>query len=184
MKSRISIVLAAFIAVLLLFYHGHAQKADRVIRKEITLPAPVDKVWKAWTTEQGIKSFFATKCKIDMRVGGAYEIYFDTEAKPGQQGSEGCTILAIQPQKLLSFTWNAPPHMPEARKQFTHVTIRFMPEGEDVTTLLLCHDGWGEGGEWDKAYTYFDAVWGQVVLQRLIYYIEIGPIDWENPPPM
>jgi len=182
--SRFFVIVVVAIGLAPLSAKSDTQKIDRAIHKEITLPAPVDKVWKAWTTEQGIKCFFATACKIDMKVGGAYEIYFDTEAKPGQQGSEGAKILAIQPHKLLSFTWNAPPHLPEARKQYTHVTIRLAPEGENATLVVLHHDGWGEGDEWDKAFTYFDAVWGQVVLQRLVYYIKVGPVDWENPPPM
>lgn len=183
MRMRFYLLLVLIVA-LLCSTDGYPQKTERAIHKEITLPAPVKKVWDAWTTEEGIKRFFATQCKIEMRVGGAYEIYFDTEAKSGQQGSEGCKILAIQPLKMLSFTWNAPPHLPQARKQFTHVTIRLTPEGPNATKVVLHHDGWGEGGEWDKAFTYFDAVWGQVVLQRLIYYIEVGPIDWDNPPPM
>ena len=33
-------------------------------------------------------------------------------------------ILAFQEKKMLSFTWNAP-SLPEARKQRTHVTLRF-----------------------------------------------------------
>jgi len=161
-----------------------ASEHGKIITKQVTVSATVDKVWEAWTTVEGVKSFFAPDCRIDMKVGGAYEMYFVPDAEPGSRGGEGVKILAIQPKKILSFTWNAPPHLPNVRKQFTHVTVKFIPAGENSTTVLLTHDGWGEGEEWDRAFAYFDGVWGQVVLQRLIYRFSVGPIDWENPPPM
>jgi uncharacterized protein YndB with AHSA1/START domain len=34
---------------------------------------------------------------------------FNQAAKPGEQGGEGMIIMSIQPEKMLSFTWNAPP---------------------------------------------------------------------------
>jgi len=40
----------------------------------------------------------------------------------------------------------------------------------------------GEGGEWDQAFDYFTRDWGEIVLPRLKYRFEDGPIDWENPP--
>lgn len=42
--------------------------------------------------------------------------------------------------------------------------------------------GWGEGDEWDKAFAYFSSAWQDVVLKRLQYRFEVGPVDWKNPP--
>ncbi len=161
-----------------------AAEQPRVINKQVIVNASIDKVWEAWTTVAGIKSFFAPDCRIDLKVGGAYEMYFIPNAEPGSRGGEGVKILAIQPPGMLSFTWNAPSHLPNVRKQFTHVTIKLTPKDGNTTRVLLTHDGWGEGEEWDRAFEYFDGVWEQVVLQRLIYRFTVGPIDWENPPPM
>lgn len=155
---------------------------SREISYEVQISAPVSEVWKAWTTKQGAKSFFAPECKIELRVGGAYEMYFDPEASPGKRGGEGLTILAIQEERMLSFTWNAPPTLPSVRGQLTHVTLRFQELQENRTALSLVHDGWGEGGEWDQAFDYFTRAWGEVVLPRLEYRFEHGPIDWQNMP--
>jgi uncharacterized protein YndB with AHSA1/START domain len=149
---------------------------------QVVIPAPVSQVWEAWTTEEGAKTFFAPECRIDLRVGGAYEMFFDPSAPAGERGGEGLTILAIQPEKLLSFTWNAPPHLSEVRGQLTHVNLRFGSIDEGKTELKLSHDGWGEGGQWDEAFEYFTIAWGDVVLPRLKYSFEVGPVDWENPP--
>ena len=43
--------------------------------------------------------------------------------------------------------------------------------------MTLHHTGWGEGGEWDQAYAYFDRAWGNV-LANLKKRFDNGPIDW------
>jgi uncharacterized protein YndB with AHSA1/START domain len=131
----------------------------RSVDVEKVVDAPVAEVWKAWTTHDGLTSFFAADTKVELRVGGPYEIYFDKATKIG---CNGCLVLAVQPEKMLAFTWNAPPHLPEARGQFTHVTLRFEPVGAGKTRVTLHEDGWGDGGDWDKAYDYFTAAWPRV----------------------
>jgi hypothetical protein len=64
----------------------------------------------------------------------------------------------------------------------THVTIRLEPIAASKTRVVLRHDGWGEGGQWDQAYEYFDRAWKKVVLTRLRYRFEVGPIDWQHLP--
>ena len=39
----------------------------------------------------------------------AYELHFLEDAPEGRRGSESCRVLAFVPERLLSFTWNAPP---------------------------------------------------------------------------
>jgi uncharacterized protein YndB with AHSA1/START domain len=119
---------------------------ERAIQAEIVVPAGLDAVWKAWTTEEGIRSFFAPGAKVRLEVGGPYEIYFDPQAEAGRRGAEGVRILALQSKRMLAFTWNAPPHLPEVRGQWTHVVVRFHELGPERTRLTLFHDGWGEGG--------------------------------------
>jgi len=155
---------------------------EKQISFQISIPASLNEVWGAWTTEEGAKTFFAPECKIDLKPGGAYEMLFNLDAPPGEQGGEGMIILAVQPEKMLSFTWNAPPNLPSVRGEMTHVVINLESEGADETLVSLTHDGWGEGGEWDQAFDYFTRAWGEIVLPRLKYRFEEGAIDWQDPP--
>lgn len=155
---------------------------DRVIRGEVIVEASVDAVWEAWTSEEGIKTFFAPACNVDLRVDGLYEILFTPDAEPGQRGAEGMRIMAFQPKKMLAFTWNAPHDLPNVRDQVTHVVIRLFELPEGRTRVTLAHDGWGEGEEWDKAFAYFVRAWKDVVLPHLKYRFSVGPVDWESPP--
>lgn len=154
---------------------------EKAIFAEVKVNASLDEVWEAWTTEEGIKSFLAPACKVDLRPDGAYEVYFNPDASEGERGGEGLRILSIQPMKMFSFTWNAPPTLPNVRGQRTHVILRFIPE-EDGIRVTLHHGGWGSDGEWDQAFEYFQKAWNDVVLPRLRYRFEHGPVDWENPP--
>ncbi|MGE5798138.1 MAG: SRPBCC family protein [Ignavibacteria bacterium] len=169
---------------LFLLFHDElpAQNAERSIYAEINVPAKLEEVWEAWTTEEGVKSFFAPACHIVFRVKGPYEMYFNQSAEAGKKGGEGNIILAYETNKMISFTWNAPPTMPTVRQQLTHVTIRFTEQDDNTIKVTLNHDGWGDGEEWDKAFNYFDRQWNNVVLPMLKYRFENGSVNWKNPP--
>jgi len=62
------------------------------------------------------------------------------------KGADGMRFLAVQPMTLLSYTWNAPPSLPEARKQRTVVILRFTPVSDRETRVTMTHVGWGDGG--------------------------------------
>jgi uncharacterized protein YndB with AHSA1/START domain len=159
-----------------------SHRPERVIRDEVVVDATVDEVWEAWTTEAGIRSFFAPACNVNLRVDGLYEILFNPDAPPGERGAEGMRVLAFQPQAMLAFTWNAPPHLSEVRGQLTHVLVRLRGRQDGRTQVTLTHSGWGEGGQWDEAFAYFERAWGHIVLPRLRYRFSEGPVDWSNPP--
>ena len=78
---------------------------------------------------------------------------------------------------MLSFDWNAPPSLPQARQQRTFVVVRLAPVDGQSTRVSLHHTGWGDGGEWDKTFVYFDRAWGNV-LGNLKKRFDVGPQDW------
>lgn len=178
---RAAVVLAAALCALA------APASDRILRAEIELPAPVSEVWKVWTTEAGVTSFFAPGAHIEPRIDGAYEIFFNPKAEPGMRGADGMRILAFEPERRLAFTWNAPPSIPAIRGQRTMVVVELQPAGEGRTKLRFTHLGWGEGTDWDAAYAYFDKAWSTFVLPNLKHRFEKGPVDWlkaEPAPPL
>ncbi len=136
---------------------------ERAIRMEVVVAAPVEKAWEAWTTREGIVSFFGADAKVELAVGGAFEVYFNMEAPEGSRGSEGCRVLSYVPREMLSFSWNAPLSMPNVRKERTQVVLLFERVGAARTRVRLVHHGWGVGEEWDRAFAYFTRAWGQVL---------------------
>ena len=50
---------------------------DRQIIKTATIPAPIDSVWKSWSTNEGIAAFLEISTNMKLERGGPYEWYFD-----------------------------------------------------------------------------------------------------------
>lgn len=168
-----------FTLLSLLLLAGACGAAERSLDKEVIIKADLDQAWQSWTTREGIVAFFAPDARIEPRVGGAFQIYIDPGAEPGARGADEMRFMALQPKKMLSFDWNAPPSLPEVRAQRTLVVVRFAPVDASHTRVSLHHTGWGDGGEWDKAFAYFDRAWGQV-LGNLQKRYETGPQDWSE----
>jgi uncharacterized protein YndB with AHSA1/START domain len=100
-----------------------------------------------------------------MEPNGPYEIYFMPEAAIGFKGSEGCKVLSYIENKMISFTWNAPPEFPTVRnmKEKAWVVIELEKIDEEHTKVKLTHTGFRDGEEWNKVFTYFDNTWGKVL---------------------
>lgn len=154
------ILLVAILGLALPF--GAAQATDRIIVSSVEVEASPAQIWDLWTTEEGL-TFFAPASRIDLRPGGTYEVYFLPDAPEGQRGSEGTTVLGFQENRMLSITWAMPPYMPEVRPHLTPLTIEIVPVSDTVTSVTITHTGWGEGGEWDEAYAYFQQNWPLVL---------------------
>lgn len=138
-------------------------QTDRAIQKSAVIDAPPSEVWKAWTTAEGLQSFMCQKASVELKLGGRYEIFFSTEPPLGERGSEGCQVQSYVPERMLSFTWNAPPAQPTMRQRRTFVVLQFTPAEGGKTKLELTHGGWKTGPEWDQTYAYFDRAWGTVL---------------------
>jgi uncharacterized protein YndB with AHSA1/START domain len=153
---------------------------DKSLVKEIEIEADVDLLWKKFTTEEGLLSFFAPSVNFQFEIGGSFEMLFDLKKPIGLQGSEDCKILSFLPQKMISFSWNNPPKFEQIRDEKTWVVIQFQQIESNKTRIILTHLGWKDGPKWEGAYEYFDTAW-DIVLKRLEYSIVKSPIDWENP---
>ena len=77
-----------------------AAAEERAITKQVTVKAPVDAVWNAFTTTEGVKSFFAPDGRVEARPDGPFEIYINPYAQPGMKGADDMRVLAVQDPML------------------------------------------------------------------------------------
>jgi putative intracellular protease/amidase/uncharacterized protein YndB with AHSA1/START domain len=159
---------------------GAGEKAE--IYYEMVVNAEIGAVWRQWTTPEGLCSFFAPRVNVELEAGGLFEILFDPDAEAGERGAEGMRILALEDQAMLSFTWNAPPRYRSLRPQRTLVQVAFEKLAPEATRVSLRHTGFGFKDQWPEVLAYFRKAWGAVVLPRLKYSLETGPLDWRAPP--
>ena len=142
------------------------RSAERKVHYETVVAAPVAAAWQAWTTNEGLQSFFtgvgSGRTNVRLEPGGPFEFWFIPDNPPGERGCDDCVVLAYQKERMLSFTWDNVPTM-KVRGLKTHVVVRFEPLGPTTTRVKLTQDGWGEGPDWDEAYDYFTGAWRTVL---------------------
>lgn len=151
--------------------------SPREIVHEVIAPIARDRAWQLWSTSEGLASWLVDAAKVELRPGGAYEIYFMTSAPEGSRGSEGCRVLSFLRGRMLSFTWNAPPLLAKTRHEHTWVVIELSDEGEG-TRVRVTHTGWPTSGlrdepQWEETFAYFDRAWASV-LGQLVSFAKTG----------
>ena len=87
----------------MLFAASQVHCAERAIDREVVVAANVDAVWQAWTTTEGIKTFFAPDAHVELRVDGPFEIFINPYAAPGMKGADGMRIVGFQPKRVAAF---------------------------------------------------------------------------------
>ena len=141
--------------------------------------APVEEVWKAWTTSEGIPTFMGFGAEVDARPRGVFRVIFNVDKSALlDRGNDGI-IVAIEPMSMLSVLWMTPMNMPNLRGNSTSLMIYFQKIDDGKRTLVrIVNAGYGLGPDWAAAYQYNVRGWDRV-LQGLQYRFKTGPIDWK-----
>jgi uncharacterized protein YndB with AHSA1/START domain len=149
--------------------------SDAGLTREAIVAAPREEVWRLWTTAAGWQDFFQVDARVDLKVGGPYEILFGPpEAGEGNRGAEGCQVLAWVPKQTLVFSWSAPPDFPEERAQRTWVMVN-LADDPGGTKVTLQHYGFGTGGRWEEVRAYFEQAWPRVLDAMVARYAPAAP---------
>jgi len=74
---------------------------DRVVM-DVEIDAPLESVWNAFTTTDGLKSWVAPLADIDFRVGGKWRANYDKNGKLGDPKTIVNTILSYDPKRMIS----------------------------------------------------------------------------------
>jgi uncharacterized protein YndB with AHSA1/START domain len=143
---------------------------EKALRFEVVVPAKVEDVWAAFTTQAGLTTWLWPDVTVDLREGGGWIVHY-----PGG-GTGGGTIVSFKPQRQLVMHAMAPPQFPEVRSTGTTAVFGFEAVGEK-TRVTLTQTGWKAGKEWDAAYEYL-AKGNAQLLEQLNYRFVKGPMAW------
>lgn len=129
------------------------------IRHTLTLKAPIDKVWQAVATSEGIAAWFMPN-NFEPALG------FEFQLNAGPFGMSPCKVTELDPPHRLSFNWG---------KDWT-LTFELIEQGEH-TDFTLIHGGWtaDQVTEFGEAHELvrgrMDNGWAGLV-QKLAGYVE------------
>lgn len=118
------------------------------ITVETTVAAPIEEVWRAYTTPEDIKQWNAasddwhtTAATVDLRVGGAFSSRM--EAKDGSMGFDFAgTYTNLVEHKLIEYAFGDRAAQVEFAPTPNGVKVRVTFDSEQTHAIEQQHDGW------------------------------------------
>lgn len=149
---------------------------DLVLEREIDVP--VELVWKAWTTPDHLRHWFApkpwsiTSCDLDLRPGG--EIKFVMRSPDGNEFPNTQCYLEVTPfERLIVTDTLQGGYRPSARPFFTAV-IELNRNGSGTRYKAVAIHGNAESRKQHEEMG-FQTGWG-TVLTQMVDYIKTGSV--------
>lgn len=133
---------------------------DRIIHRSVTLACNPKRAFELFTVGGHLEKWLTVSANVEPRVGGKYELFWDTQDKDNDS-TIGCKVLAICPNKFLTFEWKGAKQFKNFMnnvRPLTNVTVFFIP-CQGSTEVHLIHTGWRETPEWEEARQWFDRAW-------------------------
>jgi uncharacterized protein YndB with AHSA1/START domain len=151
---------AAVLAIALALAVGDAPLAQDTgpIVVEGTVEAPVEAVWAAWATSEGLRVWLAPHADIDLRVGGRMRANYDPGGTLGDPRTIENEVLSFEPQRMLSIRVAKAPDgfpFPDAIRQMWTV-LYFEPSGPHATRLRIVSLGFAPDAESQKMRAFFE----------------------------
>lgn len=99
--SRSRFAAAAFVALSALCSSPALRAAEPLVNEAI-INAPVNEVWRLWTTADGIQSWMVARADIELRVGGLMRTRYADDGPLGDGKTIVNRVLAFEPERMLS----------------------------------------------------------------------------------
>jgi len=131
------------------------------IRKTVLLNAPIEKVWKAVATSEGIAAWWMDNT-FEPIVGSEFVLH------TGQFGDSPCKVTEIDPPNRVGFDWG----------NDWHLVFELKKLEEDKTEFTLIHSGWDpeKVTEFGQPHSVIRGImnggWESIVKEQLVKYVE------------
>ena len=139
---------------------GVAAATDEVsFVNEGVVPAPIEEVWKVFSTSEGYKVMGPALAEVDLRIGGVIRSRYRADGVLGDAETIENVILAYEPPRMIALRIQKPPAtfpFKEAwRKPWTVMTLTPLDNGR--THLRAASLGYGSDEESVAMRRFFEA---------------------------
>ena len=161
---------------------SHVSKTEAnelILIQEISLSAPIEDVWRAYTTAGGWTAWASPKAEIDFRVGGAIRTAYRGEI--GDSSTSTLHIVNYVPETLLTLRAEPSAGWPEVMQEDADKlsnVILFDEIGDGLTRIQSYGIGYTAAPEYDQLISFFVKA-NEGLYQNLKTYLEAGSrVDW------
>ena len=147
--------------------------APAIITSEAILNAPLDDVWKAWTTREGIESWMVAKTDFKLEIGATWRTSYSKESTLDDDSTIQHLILAYDQGRMLAFRTVKPPKgfpFPSALAK-TWTVVYLEPRGAAKTHITVRMNGYTEDEESQKMRAFFERG-NRITLESLVKRFE------------
>jgi uncharacterized protein YndB with AHSA1/START domain len=145
--------------VALLFVCAGARAAENVsFVNEGVIPAPIEEVWKVFSTGEGYKALGPALADIDLRVGGTIRSHYRADGVLGDAETIENVILAYEPPTMIALRIQKIPATFPFKQAWTRPwTVMTLTAVEGGTHLRVASLGYGTDDESVAMRRFFEA---------------------------
>ncbi len=152
---------------------------ELILIQEVSFAAPIEDVWRAYTTAEGWTAWASPKAEVDLRVGGTILTAYQGEI--GGNNTNTLHIVNYVPGRLLTLraelSRNWPEIMQEDAEKLSNV-ILFDEIADGVTRIQSYGIGYTDAPEYDQLMSFFIKA-NEGLYENLRAYLETGArVEW------
>jgi uncharacterized protein YndB with AHSA1/START domain len=138
---------------------GAAEAADAVsFVNEGVIPAPIDEVWKVFSTSQGYKALGPALAEVDLRVGGTIRSRYRADGELGDAETIENVIIEYRAPVMMAMRISKPPaSFPFKEAWKSTWTVLTLTPTDDGTHLRSVSYGYGTDEESLAMRRFFEA---------------------------
>jgi uncharacterized protein YndB with AHSA1/START domain len=106
------------------------------IERTVRVDRPLERVWAAITTAEGLGTWFGNSAEVDLRVGGTVKLTWTSG------DAAELRIERVEPQTTFAYTWRIN-GLPEHDPRRTYVEFTLTPD-ESGTTVTVVETGFAQ----------------------------------------
>jgi uncharacterized protein YndB with AHSA1/START domain len=136
------------------------------IERSVRIDRPLDRVWAAITTAEGLGTWFGHSAEIDLRVGGTAKLTWDSG------DAAQLRIERVEPKTVFGYTWGIN-GLPDNDPRRTYVEFTLTPD-DGGTTVTVVETGFAqlEPAEHRQAFESNTGGWASE-LDELVAYLRV-----------
>ena len=181
--SRLNVCLMVIAALVAATVTPPAQASPeiQVVEHSVVIDAPIEAIWHAISTEEGLSEWIAPEARVELEIGGDYELYFWPENAVGDRGIEGTKVLSFVPNRLLSYWGSSPPKFEKVHSQnvaWVTYSLRELETGEVEVRQYGCWPRFGE--TWEVEFRDWVQAAQKIGLEKLAQHLTDRSLEAEK----
>jgi uncharacterized protein YndB with AHSA1/START domain len=120
--------------------------------------APIQEVWKVWSTSEGYKAVGVALADVDLRIGGLIRSRYNADGVLGDEGTIQNRILAYEPPRMIAIQIDRPPKGFPFKEAWKHTwtVVTLTAVDKNRTLVRAASMGFGDDDESKAMRAFFE----------------------------